>query len=157
MFFCVVLCIVCFVSFSALFVCICVLNYCHRVATQLQLNISYISFRVYSTYIVFRLLSYLTWSDFVQQNIHLRIEFGMKDKIIFYLIFRKLLRFCRHLWNISLMLTRDVLYCVYRMVADMVEIKGGSTLVTLPRIVTPYRDSVDGTRARVTYQKLVTR
>jgi len=36
-----VLCIVCFVSFSVLFVCICVLNYCHRVATQLQLNISY--------------------------------------------------------------------------------------------------------------------
>ena len=36
-------------------------------------------------------------------------------------------------------------------------LKGGSTLVTLPRIVTPYRDSVDGTRARVTYQKLVTR
>jgi len=27
--------------------------------------------------------------------------------------------------------------------------KGGSTLVTLPRIVTPYRDSVDGTRDRV--------
>ena len=39
--FCVVLCIVCFVSFSVLFVCICVLYYCHRVATQLQLNISY--------------------------------------------------------------------------------------------------------------------
>jgi hypothetical protein len=35
--------------------------------------------------------------------------------------------------------------------------KGGYTLVTLPRIVTPYRDSVDETRARVTYQKLVTR
>ena len=35
--------------------------------------------------------------------------------------------------------------------------KGGSTLVTLPRIVTPYRDSVDGTRDRVTYQKLFTR
>jgi hypothetical protein len=35
--------------------------------------------------------------------------------------------------------------------------KGGYTLVTLPRIVTPYRDSVDGTRERVTYQKLVTR
>ena len=34
---------------------------------------------------------------------------------------------------------------------------GRSTLVTLPRIVTPYRDSADGTRARVTYQKLVTR
>ena len=38
--FCVV-CIVCFVSFSVLFVCICVLYYCHRVATQFQLNISY--------------------------------------------------------------------------------------------------------------------
>ena len=37
--FCVVLCIVCFVSFSVLFVCICVLNYCHRVTTQLQLHI----------------------------------------------------------------------------------------------------------------------
>jgi hypothetical protein len=40
-YFCVVVCIVCFVSFFALFVCICVLNYCHRVATQLQLNVSY--------------------------------------------------------------------------------------------------------------------
>jgi hypothetical protein len=39
--FCVVLCIVCFVSFSVLFVCICVLYYCQRVATRLQLNISY--------------------------------------------------------------------------------------------------------------------
>jgi len=29
------------VTFPVLFVCICVLNYCHRVATQLQLNISY--------------------------------------------------------------------------------------------------------------------
>ena len=35
--------------------------------------------------------------------------------------------------------------------------KGGSTLVTLPRNVTPYRDSVDVARDRVTYQKLVTR
>jgi len=41
MYFCAVLDIVCFVSFSVLFVCICVLYYCHRVATQLQLNISY--------------------------------------------------------------------------------------------------------------------
>ena len=40
--FCVVLCIVCFVSFCVLYVCKCVLYYCHRVATQLQLtNISY--------------------------------------------------------------------------------------------------------------------
>ena len=38
---CVVLCIVCFVSFCILFVCKCVLYYCHRVTTQLQLiNIS---------------------------------------------------------------------------------------------------------------------
>ena len=41
MYFCVVLCIVCFVSLSVLFVCICVLNNCHRLSTQLQLNISY--------------------------------------------------------------------------------------------------------------------
>jgi hypothetical protein len=34
---------------------------------------------------------------------------------------------------------------------------GGYTLVTLPRTVTPYCDSVDGTRDHVTYQKLVTR
>jgi len=40
--FCVVVYIVCFVLFPALFVCKCVLYYCHRVATQLQLtNISY--------------------------------------------------------------------------------------------------------------------
>ena len=39
---CVVLCIVCFVSFCVLFLCKCVLYYCHRVTTQLQLiNISY--------------------------------------------------------------------------------------------------------------------
>ena len=37
-----VLCIVCFVSFSVLFVCKCVLYCCHRVAIQLQLNMSYI-------------------------------------------------------------------------------------------------------------------
>jgi hypothetical protein len=36
--FCVILCIVCFVSFCLLFVCKCVLYYCHRVATQLQLT-----------------------------------------------------------------------------------------------------------------------
>jgi len=39
---CVVLCIVCFVSFCVLFLCKCVLYYCHRVSTQLPLiNISY--------------------------------------------------------------------------------------------------------------------
>ena len=35
--------------------------------------------------------------------------------------------------------------------------KGRYTLVTLPRNVTPYRDSVDGPCDHVTYQKLVTR
>jgi hypothetical protein len=39
MYFCVVLCIAGFATFCVLFVC--VLNYCHRVATQLQLNIPY--------------------------------------------------------------------------------------------------------------------
>jgi len=34
---------------------------------------------------------------------------------------------------------------------------GGYTLVMLPRIVTPYCDGMDKTRARVTYRKLVTR
>ena len=48
MYFCVLF-IVCFVSFSVLFVCICVLYYCHRVATQLQLNISYHIFRLVSS------------------------------------------------------------------------------------------------------------
>jgi len=45
MYFCVVLCIACFVMFSVLFVCICVLNYCHWVATPIAVKyiISYIS------------------------------------------------------------------------------------------------------------------
>jgi len=41
MYFRVVICIVCFVTFPVLFVCICVLNNCHWLATQLQVNISY--------------------------------------------------------------------------------------------------------------------
>jgi hypothetical protein len=45
--FCAVLCIVYFLSFSVLFVCICVLYYCHRVATQLQLNIYHIPTKMY--------------------------------------------------------------------------------------------------------------
>jgi hypothetical protein len=36
--------IVGFVTFPVLFVCICVLNNCHRVATQLQLNVLYQNF-----------------------------------------------------------------------------------------------------------------
>jgi hypothetical protein len=43
-YFCVVLCIVRFVSFSVLFLCICVMYDSHRLATQLQLHISYNKF-----------------------------------------------------------------------------------------------------------------
>ena len=60
MYFCVVLCIVYFVSFSELFVCVCALNYCQRVATQLQLNISYIIYVLYHiSYMVFISTHYL--------------------------------------------------------------------------------------------------
>jgi len=38
----------------------------------------------------------------------------------------------------------------------IVPLKVGSTLVTLPLNVTPYRDGVNGARDRVTCQKLVT-
>jgi hypothetical protein len=50
--FCVVLCIVCFVSFCVLFVCKCVLYYCHRVATQLQLTNMSLSYHIISYHIV---------------------------------------------------------------------------------------------------------
>ena len=60
MYFCVVLSIVCFVSLSVLFVCICVLNYCHRVATQLQLNISYIIYYIIHAYHVIYHIWYLS-------------------------------------------------------------------------------------------------
>jgi hypothetical protein len=40
-YFCVVMCIVCFMSLSVLFVCLCILYDSHRVATQLQSNISF--------------------------------------------------------------------------------------------------------------------
>jgi hypothetical protein len=55
--------------------------------------------------------------------------------------------------------TTDILVTTSRFVLNSLvwKFKDGYTLVTLPRIVTPYRDSVDGTRDRVTYQKLVTR
>ena len=58
----VVLRILCFVSFSVLFVCKCVLYYCHRVATKLQLtNTSYhISYRIMSCHISYR-ISYISY------------------------------------------------------------------------------------------------
>ena len=52
--FCVVLCIVCFVSFRVLFVCQYVLYYCHRVATQLQLiNISKLRLFSHKVFFIF--------------------------------------------------------------------------------------------------------
>ena len=58
-----VLCIICFVSFCVLFVCKCVLYYCHRVDTQLQLtNISIIyrivSYRIVSYRVAYHIISY---------------------------------------------------------------------------------------------------
>jgi len=53
MYFCV-LRIVCFLSFYVLFLCICVQNNCHRVATQLQLTNIYIYIYIYIYIIYFR-------------------------------------------------------------------------------------------------------
>jgi hypothetical protein len=41
------------VTFSVLLVCICVINNCHRVATQLQLNISYIKTPKTNVYLMY--------------------------------------------------------------------------------------------------------
>jgi hypothetical protein len=48
------------VSFSVLFVCICVLYYCHRVATQLHLNISYHIIKSYP--IIYHITSYISYT-----------------------------------------------------------------------------------------------
>jgi hypothetical protein len=58
MYLCVFLCTVCFVSFCIPFVCICVLNYCHRAATQLQLNISYRIISYHISYHISYIISY---------------------------------------------------------------------------------------------------
>jgi len=69
MYFCVVLCIICFVTYSVFFVFICELNYCHRVSTQLQLtNISYL---IISTRGELKLLAQLLNSCFVSCSPHL--------------------------------------------------------------------------------------
>jgi hypothetical protein len=39
-------------------------------------------------------------------------------------------------------------------ITGLERVKGGYTLATIPRTITPYRDSVEGTRNHVTYQKL---
>jgi hypothetical protein len=45
----------------------------------------------------------------------------------------------------------------YKITLTFLIFKGGDTLVTLSRVLTAYRDSVDVTRDHETYQKLVTR
>jgi len=50
-----------------------------------------------------------------------------------------------------------VCVCVWGGYVIKSDTKSRSTLVTLPRNVTPYRDSVNGARDRLTFQKLVTR
>jgi hypothetical protein len=53
------------VSFSVLFVCICVLYYCHRVATQLQLNISYFLNTLCGQNVDLYTLNVLVWAGHV--------------------------------------------------------------------------------------------
>jgi hypothetical protein len=96
--FCVVLCIVCFVSFCVLFVCICVLYCCHRVATQLQLNISYHIIStvtwlcLYFTYILWSYTTqrvYLTCNPYAVQQIDYAVpdtkKFTINNKQLFLL------------------------------------------------------------------------
>jgi len=79
MYFCV-LCIVCFVTFPVLFVCICVLNNCHRVATQLQLNISYhIKFIFLCVYAVQVSGSGGGWNAYIFLRAFLKLKFRKCD------------------------------------------------------------------------------
>jgi hypothetical protein len=74
-YFCVVLCIVCFVSFWVLFVCKCVLYNCHRVATQLQLrNLYHIISYIISYHITCHIFAWISniWSN--RKNITDRIN-----------------------------------------------------------------------------------
>ena len=72
---CVVLCIVCFVSFYVLFVCKCVLCYCHRVTTQLQLtNMSSSSSKVYNGVYCISAFQYrVRWRAFVNTVMNHRL------------------------------------------------------------------------------------
>ena len=89
--FCVVLWI--FFSFSVLFVCMCVLNYCHRVATQLQLNTC---------------ISYHIKTIFIHTNIYL---FSV------YLFINSVINFCTNLsptiYNISTLTLRRLMSYIY--------------------------------------------
>ena len=94
MYFCVVLCIVCFVSFSVLFVCICALYYWHRVATQLQLNISchiiypIISYHIISYHIIsYHIISYHIISyHIISYHIMYHISYPVSYRVVSYRI-----------------------------------------------------------------------
>jgi len=73
MYLCVVLFIVCFVTFHVMFVCICVLNNYHRVATQVQLNILYIiSLFVKSRIVSLSVLSPYVTAQTAKQTVWIR-------------------------------------------------------------------------------------
>jgi hypothetical protein len=57
-------------------------------------------------------------------------------------------RFLYRVTCVRLVCKTSMIRCFYHK-AETVNFKGGYTIVTLSRIVTPYRDSVDGTRARI--------
>ena len=92
---CVVLWIVCvFVLFYVFFVCKCVLYYCHRVLTQLQLtNISYliISHCMYITKYVFENQKFANHKDVLQRGILLSTRVFRKFKFLRWLNKNKIL------------------------------------------------------------------
>jgi hypothetical protein len=79
----------CFVSFCVLFVCKCVLYYCYRVATQLQLNISchiayhisyHIIYHITSYHISYHIISYII-SHHIIYHIYSIISYHILNKI----------------------------------------------------------------------------
>jgi hypothetical protein len=93
------------VSFSVLFVCICVLYYCHRVAIQLQLNIShiisyhFISYHIiyYISYIISYYISYHIIYHIISHILH--ISYGISYHIIYHVIYH--ISHIYHIYHIS--------------------------------------------------------
>jgi hypothetical protein len=86
-----------FVLFYILFVCICVLYYCHRVATQLQLNISYrISYHVY--HIIYHI-------------------YHIKYHIIYYIIYIISYIILYHIYYIIYIISYHMSYIIYNLIS----------------------------------------
>jgi hypothetical protein len=98
MYFFVVLCDVCFVTFPVLFVCICVLNNCHRVATQLQLNISY---HIVSYHIIYHIISYhiISYHIISYHIISYHISYHIISYHINFTFYLRMSIWCK--WNIN--------------------------------------------------------